>query len=221
MRNVIYSAVFGMNTYYPEIKLDGWDKVIFTDNVTKINAHSSWTICRVQKPHDEDGRSNRFFKWLSHMILPEYDYVLYFDSKVIMRNDLNKLVKCLFEDNPNLMGLFFRHPHRNCIYDELQALSVPKQDSQQNIDRMRQLFKKHQFPKNLGLTENNIFIRYNKNEEFNNVFDEIYYVVHKYTRRDQLVFMFCLWKHNMFDKITILEDKAKKYFCRYQHIHIP
>ena len=63
MKKVIFSAVFGMKATYNEIFLDGWDKIIFTDNPQLINAHSCWKVKIVQKPiGNNDTKSNRYFK---------------------------------------------------------------------------------------------------------------------------------------------------------------
>ena len=57
-------------------------------------------------------------------------------------------------------------------------------DSIDSVNTINKLLDKHKFPRKLGLTENNIFIRYNKNESFNKVFDDIYYLIHHHTKRD-------------------------------------
>ena len=91
-------------------------------------------------------------------------------------------------------------------------------DSIDSVNTINKLLDKHKFPRKLGLTENNIFIRYNKNESFNKVFEDIYYLIHHHIKRDQLVFMFCLWKHNQLGHLLIMNNEEKKQMYEHQHI---
>ena len=211
MKGVIYSAVFGMRAHFPTLTLDGWDKVILTDNARHVIADKCWTVKIVEKQHPQNRKSNRYYKWLSHHMFKEYEYVMYFDSKVRLHSDLNNVVSSLIKQmqSEQKLGLFFKHPERRCAYDECQVVAERKLDTIQNVKYIQDVLKKDTFPRNLGLTENNIFIRYNRNMYFNSVFEKIYDIVHNHICRDQLVFMYHLWKNDKINKILMLPHHSK------------
>ena len=209
MNNILYSVVFGIKAHYPEIYLDGWDKVILTDDPQKVTAHHCWTIKKVDKKNESNRKSNRYYKWLSHKYFNEYDYVMYFDSPTTvgkpLRNNLtnviNEYITCL-QHNKKL-GIFFKHPCRECVYDEMKVVQARRLDSVENVNYIKHMLETANFPAKFGLTENNVFIRYNKNFTFNLMFDEMYDLIHNHICRDQLVFMYELYKHYKINDILI------------------
>jgi hypothetical protein len=215
MKNVIFSAVFGMNAVYPEIHLEQWHKVILTDDPGRVNAPSCWEIRTVPKMHVSDRKSNRYYKWLSHLLFKDYDYVMYFDSSLKLVPDLNETVNHLMKrlTEESKLAVFFKHPHRNCIYDELVTIENRRMDTPQNIQYIRTHIQEDGFPSKYGLTENNVFIRFNKNEAFNEMFEKLYEFIHNHICRDQVVFMYLLYKTDLLKDIIIKNhaDKIKIY----------
>lgn len=210
MKCVIFSAVFGMDATYPEIYLDNWDKVILTDNPDRVKAHPSWTVRLVKKTHETDRKSNRYYKWLSHRTFPEYDYIMYFDSKSKLKYNLNTVehfMNMLCENNH--LALFFEHPCRNCIYDELIEINRLRMDNPQNIDYIRNMIIDEGFPKKIGLTVNNIFIRQNNDVKLNEMLENMYDTIDKHICRDQVVFMFYLYKTQLLQNIYTVPYKEQ------------
>lgn len=215
---VLFSAVFGMYARYPEVILDGWDKLIVTDCPDKVSAHSCWTVVHVSKPHKENAISNRAYKWLSHVYpeLKRYQYVMYFDSKVSLQRNLNHVVQCAISemDEKKKLALFFQHPDRDCIYDEIKPVLHWGKDVLSNTEPWAKKLNAEEYPAHYGLTENNIFLRVNTNAHLNHVMDEMYMYMHRGDiRRDQLVFMYCLWKRNMMESVLRKphKDKTQQY----------
>lgn len=221
-KNIIYSCVFGMHSFYDKLDLDGWDKVILTDKPEYVKADPCWTIKVVHKTHEDNGVSNRFYKWLSHKIFPEYDRVMYFDSKVILRNDLNNVINRYIRqmNTHNRIGVFYNHPRTRCIYKETIEVVRQNRETQSNCDILMKLLREKRFPEDIGLTENNIFIRDNNNPLFNKALEEMYYIIHNMIKRDQLVFMYILWKYDFLTEIIFLPDHEKHHLYRYQHIGV-
>lgn len=221
-KKMIFSSVFGMKSVYPEIQLNDWDKVIITDKETSkhLKAHSCWNIIIVNKPHKYNSISNRAFKWLSHKYFPQYDYVMYFDSKVILNMNFsaNDYINQL--QSSNKLAIFYNHPDRNCIYNEIPVVGDLKKDTSNNLKKCYDILTKFKFPKNVGLTENNIFFRDNTNDKFNKVLEEMYTMLHNdVVRRDQLIFIFCLWKYDLLNRIIIKSNNEKKKLYKHQHIN--
>jgi hypothetical protein len=214
MKKVIYSAVFGIESTFKYLHLPGWDKYILTDQPDKVNADKCWTIKQVSKTHDDNGISNRFYKFISHKIFPDHDYCLYFDSKVILKDDLENVP----DKYLNNIATFFKHPSRWCLYQELPIVVGMRFDTQDRVNKIYQILVENQYPRNNGLTENNIFLRSHKNEKLNKALEQVYYMIHNLSRRDQIVFMYCLWKHGCLDDIFFEEDQIKMIFYDQQHI---
>lgn len=214
MKKVIYSAVFGIESTFNYLDLPDWDKYILTDQPDKVNADKCWKIKKVSKTHEDNGISNRFYKFLSHKVFPDHDFCLYFDSKVILKNNLTNIVKKYLNYN----AVFFKHPSRWCIYQELPIVIGMKFDTQERVNKIHQMLKESNYPRCNGLTENNIFLRRHDNIKINKAMENIYYLIHNYSRRDQIVFMYCLWKHDCLKDIFFEEDQTKMIFYKQQHI---
>jgi hypothetical protein len=220
-KRLIFSSVFGMTSVFPEIQHHDWDKVIITDKETSkhLKAHSCWNIIIVNKPHKYNSISNRAYKWLSHKYFPQYDYVMYFDSKVILNMNFNANDYIHQLQSSNKLAIFYNHPNRNCIYDEIPVVYQVGQDTLNSAKNCYDILTKFKFPKNIGLTENNIFFRDNTNDKLNKVLEEIYSLLHNdVVRRDQLVFIFCLWKYDLLNSIIFKPNNEKKEIYKQQHI---
>tara|TARA_Y100000816_G_C26092850_1_gene577824 strand:+ start:219 stop:887 length:669 start_codon:yes stop_codon:yes gene_type:complete len=208
MKNLLFSAIFGLKGNYEKIDLpDGWDCIIFTDNSNVVKADPCWTVKVMQKPHKDNRLCNRYYKWKIHEICPDYDMCFYVDSKWILQEKILFHIKEYSFD----LGIFFNHFHRTCTYKELGFVSKKGKDKKENIINWKKYIEKKQFPRNYGLTENSIFIRSLKDESLNDCCNRVYtYLEQGKIQRDQLCFMFLLWKCNLKDKLLFVEHNIKE-----------
>ena len=186
--------------------LDNWDFIIFTDNVLNISAHPCWTIRQVELPFPDFRKSNRYYKWMIHKLFPEYDYVFYFDSKWNLQSNILRYPAIVFRDN-----IFFKHFARSCIYSEASFVLSCKKESKKNVNFVTEYLSSHSFPRNYGLTENSIFARQTTNLTLNNLCENLFNFMDVYNiKRDQLCFMYFLWKFNLKSKLYILNHSVKE-----------
>ena len=85
-----------------------------------------------------------------------------------------------------------------------------------NVVPLIQYIKNDNFPKMFGLTDNCCLIR-NHNKKIKETMEHWYNLVKKYSRRDQISFMYSIWKNKV--NLLILEDRYhKKYLKIFNHI---
>jgi hypothetical protein len=87
------------------------------------------------------------------------------------------------------------HSSRNCVYDELNACLKFGKDNPEVMKAQIDLIRKDGFPENYGLFENNIIYREHHDKDVIKIMDEWWWWVKYYSRRDQLSFIYVLWKN--------------------------
>lgn len=206
MKCCIYTAIFGNveNKLLP-IRSDNIDCICFTDN-KNFSKDSGWIIKDV--PGDiqnfDNKRKNRCLKFQSHVFLNEYDSVLYIDGNI---EATKKISVDFFERTKDLDKIYlFKHPYRNCIFDEAATVKKMKYDNGMFIDNLVKEYLKDNFPKKYGLSQNNIILRNNRSEKTNILFDSIWNRIKDKNScyRDQLYMFYYIWKYNLLENIVWL-----------------
>lgn len=203
MKIAIYTSIFGNydRLRKPRVINPNIDYFCFTDNDLKCKP---WKIIKV-KPQTKNLRlENRRYKILANKFLNEYDYLLYLDGNFIIKDDLSKY----FEDWLKKSDIaFIKHPKRNCIYEEFEALLKLGIVDNEKLINQRERYKKNGHPKNYGLASGGIILRRNNSKitEFNEMW---WNEVIKYTERDQVSLMYCLYKLNIKFNYINLKNKS-------------
>ena len=225
MKKLILSVVFGdFKSKYIPFNSPGWDKKIVTDNAANIEASSDWIVTISHKPHDDPRKSNRYYKWCAFKVFPEYDIILYLDSRKQLKNTpatLDKINHYADEICPprKASAIFFKHPLRTCLYPEAKIVRCQKLEKKENIDDIVSMLEKKGFPTDYGLTENNLFLIATKNEPFHDAFERMWRMISEKCRRDQVLFMYFVWvyklkNHILFkthgEKTLLFDDKVKQ-----------
>jgi hypothetical protein len=199
MRKLIFSSVFGMKANYRPFNIPGWDKIVYTDDLNKTKVSGDWKLIKVDKKHEDPRRANRYYKWyIQELFKDKYDYVLYIDSKNQLKNNkhtyekVESLYKEIEKKNEEYIGLFFKHPHRNCVYDECNVVQ-DRNDTKQNVDKIRKILNDNKFERQRGLTENNIFIVKVKHP-MSKIFAQEMWKHQLLCKRDQTFFMYIIKK---------------------------
>ena len=91
---VIYTTIFGGydNLVEPYFVPDGWDFVCFTDDDIESDV---WKMVKVKTFYDDNTRNAKQFKVLPHRHLSEYDYSIFIDGNMTIRN--NPRIVCQFK----------------------------------------------------------------------------------------------------------------------------
>lgn len=189
---ICYTAITGKydNLKEPSVISNGWQYICFTDN-TNIKSNV-WEICPIPKDLNKftNVKKQRLIKICPNKYLPQYDECIWVDGNITIQCDLNKFVR----DNCNGDFCVPKHPQRNCIYEECDAVESYKKDTHEHIEIIRRKLKNEGFPKNLGLAETGLLYRRNT-EVVNNINNEWgLQMINNQTHRDQLTFNYVLWK---------------------------
>ena len=194
MKKIIYSANIGGydKTFEPKVISKGWKYLMFTDNPDLVS--ENWEIIVVDNPENLDSvRLARSIKTQYYKYIPECEISIWADSNLIVNCDLDKLVETYASSGKNLYTT--KHPHRNCSYDEARECIAQNKDNHKLIMNQMTRYEKDGFPRNLGLPQTNCIIRIHKDEGILKKFGDLWFgQIKSHSRRDQLSFMYALWK---------------------------
>jgi dTDP-glucose 4,6-dehydratase len=199
---VCYTAVFGGydSVVLPEYIADDWDYVCFTD--FDLPGEHIFEIRRLSLPGVDPRRRSRYVKTHPHEWFPDHEYSLWLDANYLIRGPgLERTVAGLIEQ-----GVRFAanpHPHRSCVYEELEACIMRGKDDADAMSRQVGRYKDEGMPERLGMLETGMLLRRHGDPAVVAV-DEVWWnEIRRHSSRDQLSVMYALWRkgltHNLVD----------------------
>ena len=181
-----YDEIRKPREYDPNVKY-----ILFTDD-ENVKSHV-WEIKPVDflKNIKDLRKKARYVKVNSHLILPEHDVSIWVDSCFEPRfTDTKKMLEEIGLDNNNMMA--YKHPERNCLFDEANAVIQYKLDTVGVVSIQMKRYRDMGFPKEYGLFETGFLIRKNNNKVKN--FNETWWTeIKNNSCRDQLSHMIASW----------------------------
>jgi len=216
-KTVIYTAISAGydDLVDPKYISPNCDYICFTDD---MNLKSDiWNIKKFPNAKLDSTLKNRFVKILPHLIFPNYKFSLYIDGNIDIIGDVELLVeKYIVESNYKIA--IPKHPERNCLYQEAKACIDMGKDKPDIIDNQIKKYREEGFPKNIGLTENNIIFREHNNKEVKEFMDRWWKEYNKFSKRDQLSFRYISWKYNYdYNAIDINSRETNSFFKIRKH----
>lgn len=196
-RFCVYTAIVGN---YDEIRqpmaIDGdFDFLLFSDTVGEKQL-GVWKIMPIEYHNEVKTKVARWVKTHPEQLLSEYEYSVWIDANVLIRNDaFYSHVKELAEQNVMISTLV--HPDWTCTYQEMLHLMYLGWESEQTTLEWGSYLRCEGFPRNIGTFETRVLYR---NHAKKNVwaFDGLWWdCIERYSRRDQYSFRYCLWKESM------------------------
>ena len=210
-KKVIYTSIFGDNYYLhdPEIKLEGYDFICFTDN-PKYQSNI-WKVKLVPKMYD-GVRDSKKPKILPHRYLSEYDISIWIDGDVKITSNIDNLIENHLKNanhaafNHELCGITTTGDlnRRNCVYDEAAFIkwlgdNHPRKSYKDSLDVINTQIEKYKldgYPPNNGLTRNTVLIRKHNEQDVIIAMEKWWSEVKYGSKRDQLSFNYSAWKSN-------------------------
>lgn len=181
-----YDEIRTPREYDPNVKY-----ILFTDDEDVKS--DVWEIRPVDflKNIKDLRKKARYVKVNSHLILPEHDVSIWVDSCFEPRfTDAKKMLDEIGLGNNNMMA--YKHPLRNCLFDEANAVIQYKLDTIGVVSNQMKRYRDMGFPKEYGLFETGFLIRKNNNKIKN--FNETWWTeIKNNSGRDQLSHMFASW----------------------------
>lgn len=111
----------------------------------------------------------QWYRMHSHVLLPEYDYVIWMDGCVRLKVDPLELVRVLKASGKNV--LFGAHPWRTSSYQEGRICAEFNSQNRVAIETQMDRYKREGLPEDFGLVAATVFVRDNKEEFTCNFFD--------------------------------------------------
>lgn len=164
---------------------DEWDKKV-------------QNICTYDKFTDPR-RNSRASKILAHKYI-DTEYSIYIDGNITLNVSPETLIEKYLKDYDIAV---YRHPTRDCIYDEALVCAQRKLDDPEIIIEQAKAYEDSGYAKHKGLAECGIIIRRHTPEVEN--FNTHWWAEYcRYSRRDQISFMYAVDKVGI--RVNIIDD---------------
>jgi hypothetical protein len=204
-----YTAIIGkpgqeVDTLGHVERIQGWDYICFTNQ--SIQAPKGWTIVPVTFHGSDPAVEAKRYKWLSHHELLDYDVVVWVDGYITPDPRYCDLLRQWIVNmkETNIKVLHRPHDTRKCIWEECDAVVKYKRDTKERVGLVRDELHLHKMPKDWGLFDTNIVIKFHKDDVVQKMGEEIYKQISSLSNRDQLAVTFMYFKHK-FTKFSTLK----------------
>lgn len=190
---VVYTAVFGgYDEVAPVDPTCDCDFICITDSPSQVAP--GWTVVVVDRAGEPPAMANRRYKMLAHRYFAGYDQSLYVDGRVEVR----RCPRVLFD---RYLGRFAiaipMHADRDCAFDEAQYCVRDGLLDAAATERQLAEYAALGFPRNFGLTENNVVLRRHNDPDVVALMEQWWNEYSSKVRRDQISLPFLLWRHGI------------------------
>lgn len=176
----------------PIVKADGWDYIVFTNNPELKSDFAEVRYVNLNLPNH---LAARYVYINSHLFLPEHEETLMIGGQVRIAGDLNKFIAG-GNYKPGADINLLLHPCRTCIYKEAEIVVRENIDPSGRPQAQMARYWAEGMPENFGLFAHGIIFR--KNLPGVARHNELWWKeVMLGSHRDQLSFMYVLWKYNL------------------------
>ena len=179
---VVYTSITGGKDNLIENQAEG-KFIAFTDAKSK-----KWETKPPFNKFKDERRNSRVPKLLAHQFI-DAEYSLWIDGNIRLLKPMEELLHYL--DNHDIA--MFKHPSRDCLYDEALVCAKYRFDDPEVIIEQVKKYEEEGFGKNRGLCEGGFILRRHtpKVEAFNNYWWSEYC---RHSCRDQISIFYALDK---------------------------
>lgn len=176
---VVTAIVGGKDDLLPQPEYKGVKYVAFLDKDVK---DKTWEVRKACDKFVKPVMNAKIHKVLTHKYVDTH-YIVWMDGNLTLKQDPHELIKLMGDHD----FAFFKHPGRDCVYDEADAcFGLGKGNPKELAEQIKE-YAKQEWPPHSGLSELTCFIRKNT-KEANEVFEEWWAEICRYSNRDQLSF---------------------------------
>ncbi len=212
---VVYTAIAGDYDMLKDQPKKDVDFFAFLEHETNSK---TWKFKQVHNEFEDPNRNAKIHKVMPHIFFPDKQYSLWIDGsvKILFPFELDKLIQMYLSDAD--MALF-KHPDRNCIYQEADVCIKRNLDDPDIIKKQIERYSKSKYLGNLGLVEATVILRRHTSEI--KIFNEAWWEeIRNGSRRDQISFNYVANKLGI--KFNYFPENLRKnnhLFKRYNHKH--
>lgn len=201
---ILTSSVGTVSPAEYNIKYDSADYFAFVES--KLPSNSIWNELPISKFSCDIKYANRrhakIYKVLPHLFVPGYDYYIWIDATHSVNQEPKSIVEKYLKDSDIAL---FKHPERNCVYEEAELIKKIKFDYPTLVSRQMSFYKSKEYPRNNGLYELPCRIQRNTSQ-INTLMLSWWEQICMFASRDQLSMPFVLNMHGI--KPSIMPGKA-------------
>jgi hypothetical protein len=157
-----------------------------------------WEVRRVAPEMLDAPRASKRIKALPHRFLPEYDWSLYVDNTVRLKRRPRELFESFLGGATSPL-VCFRHPLRNCVYDEAEAVIELQFDDPERVRKQMAYYRHLGYPEQAGLAVGSFLLRRHHEPALVRVMERWHQQVLRHSLRDQLSLNPAAW----FDRFAI------------------
>ena len=150
-------------------------------------------------------RNCKIYKILPFLFFKDYDYIIWHDCTSFVKQDPNIIISKYLTHSD---FAFFKHPVRNCIYDELKIVGSEPIDSIENLTNYKFFLKQIGYKEQSGLFEATAYVMKVTKNSVACMFSW-WELICRFSSRDQLSLPIALSYHNI--KPSILPGSGQHY----------
>ena len=220
IKKVVYTTIFGGydDLVEPHYIPDGWDFICFTDDSNLKS--DAWKIVKTKTFYNDNTRNAKQFKVLPHRHLSDYDYSIFIDGNMTIRNNPDELIDnylnssniAFFNHNKNLLD------PRDCIYKEAEVIfefgkrNGNYKDNPELIKSQMQTYQDEGYPKNNGLITGMVILRKHNEKDCIVMMEDWWTEIKYHSRRDQLSFNYVAWENKIDFSYLPGDSRNNKWF---------
>ena len=166
------------------------DFYLFTDKVPEET--KGYKIIEVPIVPGNERYTSRYYKILSHVLFPAYDYTIWIDGSTSLTVSPRELIEKYLD---SFEVAAFKYPDEDCVYIHAEkCMTAGRLGSY--VALQMDYYRSVGFPEHAGLCEMRVLLRRNTEDvtTLNNLWLETY---NRWLTCDQLCFNYCLWRLNM------------------------
>jgi hypothetical protein len=189
-QRVVYTCLFGHSEQFSDhdYQDSSVNYVCFTDDPSLQSKH--WQFRLVTNPLLDSHRWSKSFKHLPHRHLHQYDRSLYIDNTV----RLKQKPSVIFDLFPDDLAIF-KHPERDCIYDEAETVIGMQFDDPEIVKEQMRFYRSLGYPRHNGLNASTFMVRNHNSPALIALNEDWHTQVLRYSKRDQLSWNVCARLH--------------------------
>ena len=206
----VYTCITGNYDDLKEVRInEGIDYICFTNN-KKIKSET-WKIIYIEDKKLDNHYLSRKIKMLGDPYLDKnYTLSIYVDASIIFKKSVKEFLSNYFDLEKDLLAAC-KHSVRNSIKEEAIACIEQKKDNEKTIRRQLSFYQEDNFADNLGLLEMTLIIKRHNNPLVRKTMKLWFEMILKYSKRDQLSFMYCLFKTKLPFRVIPLNVWSNEY----------
>lgn len=186
---VVYTALTGsesvLNDPFPP-DCRGFERICFTDDLSI--APNGWTLVDLKPHYLDPARESRRPKLLPHVFLPEFEWSLWIDNTIRLKIDPAEILRQHIDKGQDFWC--FRHPYRDCIYDEGEEVIRLGYDDERRVREQLDYYRQLEHPRHAGLASIGFLLRKHNEARICQLGAMWFEHVLRFSRRDQLSFNF-------------------------------